>query len=172
MKSQFTSICSLYEYKCFCVVEKYLTTLIFRRDNKTHIYQKFRINISEWKTEYLMRILLGVDDDTVILRENSLDLEKERIIIERIKNELDADDVIVEHGLALIMIVGEGMRHNVGTTARASKALSSVGINIEMINQGSSEVSIVFGIKARDEHKAVNALYNAFFAPWLVGVSR
>ena len=106
----------------------------------------------------------GIDDITVILRENQLDEEKEQKIVARIYQELQADKVEVEHDLSLLMIVGEGMRHNVGTTARASQALAEAGVNIEMINQGSSEVSMMFGIKAVQEKKAVQALYNAFFA--------
>ncbi|MBD3108787.1 aspartate kinase [Bacillus sp. AGMB 02131] len=105
----------------------------------------------------------GIDDITVILRENQMDEEKEANIVARIYGELQADKVEVEHGLSLLMIVGEGMRHNVGTTARASQALAEAGVNIEMINQGSSEVSMMFGIKAVHEKKAVQALYNAFF---------
>ena len=105
----------------------------------------------------------GIDDLTVILRQNQIDHEREQIIIERIKNELDADEVKVEHNLSLIMIVGEGMRSNVGTMARASRALADKGINIEMINQGSSEVSMMFGVKEAQEKLAVQALYEAFF---------
>lgn len=105
----------------------------------------------------------GIDDITVILRENQMDEAKEEKIVARIYEELQADKVKVEHGLSLLMIVGEGMRHNVGTTARASLALAEAGVNIEMINQGSSEVSMMFGIKAIHEKKAVQALYNAFF---------
>lgn len=105
----------------------------------------------------------GIDDITVILRENQMDEAKEAKIVSRIYEELQADKVEVEHGLSLLMIVGEGMRHNVGTTARASLALAEAGVNIEMINQGSSEVSMMFGIKAIQEKKAVQALYNAFF---------
>ena len=100
---------------------------------------------------------------TVILRENQLDADKEAKVVARIYEELHADKVEVEHGLALLMLVGEGMRHNVGTTARASQALADAGVNIEMINQGSSEVSMMFGIKAVNEKKAVQALYNKFF---------
>ena len=80
----------------------------------------------------------GIDDMTVILRENQLDADKEAKVVARIYEELHADKVEVEHGLALLMLVGEGMRHNVGTTARASQALADAGVNIEMINQGSS----------------------------------
>ncbi|HEY2421180.1 MAG TPA: aspartate kinase [Neobacillus sp.] len=105
----------------------------------------------------------GIDDVSVILRENQLSLVKEKKIKERIETELLADEVKFEHGLALIMVVGEGMRRNVGTMARASKALARAKINIEMINQGSSEVSMMFGVKELEEKKAVQALYEEFF---------
>ncbi len=105
----------------------------------------------------------GIDDITVILREKQMDAEKEAVIVKRIYDELQADSVEVQHGLSLLMLVGEGMRHNVGTTARASQALADAGVNIEMISQGSSEVSMMFGIKAVQEETAVRALYDAFF---------
>ncbi|WP_066295295.1 aspartate kinase [Bacillus sp. FJAT-29937] len=106
----------------------------------------------------------GIDDISIILRENQFTPGMEEKIIDRIKTELDADEVVIEHSLALIMVVGEGMRHNIGTTARASKALAKAGVNIEMINQGSSEVSMMFGVKEVDEKRAVQALYDEFFA--------
>ncbi|WP_226669909.1 aspartate kinase [Metabacillus litoralis] len=105
----------------------------------------------------------GIDDVTVILRQKQMSIEVEKQITERIMTELQADEVIIEHDLVLIMVVGEGMRHNVGTTARASKALADAGVNIEMINQGSSEVSMMFGVKEPQEKRAVQALYNEFF---------
>lgn len=105
----------------------------------------------------------GIDDVTVILRQKQMTKKVEEKIIERIMTELQADEVIIEHDLVLIMVVGEGMRHNVGTTARASKALADAGVNIEMINQGSSEVSMMFGVKEPQEKHAVQALYNEFF---------
>jgi len=110
----------------------------------------------------------GIDDITIIFRQNQMDQDLEETILARIKEELQADEVIIEHDLSLIMIVGEGMRHNVGTTARATKALAVAGVNIEMINQGSSEVSMMFGIKEVDERLAVQALYNEFFVPVVV----
>jgi aspartate kinase len=106
----------------------------------------------------------GIDDVSVILRESQFDLELENEIKWRIETELHADEVKIEHSLALIMVVGEGMRHNVGTMARAAKALAKAKVNIEMINQGSSEVSMMFGVKEVDEKRAVQALYEEFFA--------
>ncbi|MEC3616447.1 aspartate kinase [Bacillus stercoris] len=110
----------------------------------------------------------GIDDMTIILRQGQMDAATERSVIKRIEEDLHADEVIVEHHLALIMVVGEAMRHNVGTTARAAKALSEAKVNIEMINQGSSEVSMMFGVKEAEERKAVQALYQEFFAGVLI----
>lgn len=105
----------------------------------------------------------GIDDVSVILRENQLGPDTEKEIKKRIETELHADEVKIEHGIALIMVVGEGMRRNVGTMARASKALAMAKVNIEMINQGSSEVSMMFGVKEVEEKRAVQALYDEFF---------
>lgn len=106
----------------------------------------------------------GIDDVSVILRQSQFDQELENEIKWRIETELHTDEVKIEHSLALIMVVGEGMRHNVGTMARAAKALAKAKVNIEMINQGSSEVSMMFGVKEVDEKRAVQALYEEFFA--------
>lgn len=105
----------------------------------------------------------GIDNISVILREDSLDPVKEARITERIYKELGADEVSVERELALIMIVGEWMRENIGVAARATAAFSAAKVNLEMINQGSSEVSMMFGVKARDAERAVQALYQAYF---------
>lgn len=106
----------------------------------------------------------GIDDISVILRDDQMNQYLEEDIINKIKEELHPDDVKIEHGFSLIMIVGEGMRRNIGLTSRAAKAFAKAGVNIEMINQGSSEVSLMFGVKEEDEKKAVQALYEEFFA--------
>ncbi|MGG4489245.1 aspartate kinase [Metabacillus idriensis] len=105
----------------------------------------------------------GIDDLSIILRQKQMNPETEKLILERIRTDLKPDEVTVEHNLSLIMMVGEGMRHNIGTAARASKALAEARVNIEMINQGSSEVSMMFGVKEAQEKKAVQALYEEFF---------
>ena len=62
------------------------------------------------------------------------------------------------------------MQSHAGVAAKMFSALSRAGINIEMMNQGSSEISIMFGVKADDREKAVRSLYRAFFAPPAQGV--
>ncbi|ERI04276.1 aspartate kinase [Aneurinibacillus aneurinilyticus] len=106
----------------------------------------------------------GIDDISVILKDDKIDDEVERRITERVRTELAVDDIVFERDMSMIMLVGEGMRHNVGTTARAASALARAHVNIEMINQGSSEVSMMFAVKAVDEQKAVRAIYEEFFS--------
>lgn len=105
----------------------------------------------------------GIDNISIVVEEKQLDKVNEERLIKRIKDELKVDDITIERGLSLVMIVGEGMMRTVGISARATNALAKAGVNIEMINQGSSEVSMMFGIKAVDNIKAVKALYSEFF---------
>ncbi|UOQ85958.1 aspartate kinase [Gracilibacillus salinarum] len=105
----------------------------------------------------------GIDDISVIIRESNITSEKEERVIARIKEELDPDTVSVERDLALIMVVGEGMDSTVGLADKATHAFHQAKVNIEMMNQGSSEVSMMFGIKAEKVNESVRALYHMFF---------
>ncbi len=106
----------------------------------------------------------GIDNTSLILRERDFSTTRERHIVRRIRTELTPDKIEVERGLALVMIVGEGMHYTVGVAARATQALAGAGVNIEMLNQGSSEISMMFGVKAVHREQAVRALYRAFFS--------
>jgi aspartate kinase len=103
----------------------------------------------------------GIDNMSVLLRSTHFTPEKEEQVLRRLQTELGTDDATIEHGLSLIMIVGEGMRYAVGIAARACSALADAGVNIEMINQGSSEISIMFGVKEVDRKQAIQALGRA-----------
>jgi len=106
----------------------------------------------------------GIDSMSVILRRAALTPKKEEHVLNRIREELRPDDVNIEHDLALIMVVGEGMRYAVGIAAKACAALANSGVNLEMINQGSSEISIMFGVKEMDHRAAVEALGGALLS--------
>lgn len=105
----------------------------------------------------------GIDDISVIIRQDQLTEAIEAELIEKLYSELNCDEVKIKHNLSMIVVVGEGMKSHLGIAANASKALADAGINLEMINQGSSEVSIIFGIDSKQEKKAIHALYYAFF---------
>ena len=106
----------------------------------------------------------GVDNISVILDQGQLKPEAVNTIIRTIHDQLHPDEIRTEFGIALVSVVGEGLIHKIGVMAQAATALSRAGVNIKMVNQGSSEISIIFGIDASDEKKAVNALYDEFFA--------
>jgi len=106
----------------------------------------------------------GIDDISIIIHEDQLDNNKEFTIMNRISNELQPDIVRIHRDLALIMIVGEGMKETIGMAQMATTALGEAKVNLEMINQGSSEVSMMFGIKSNGLHRAIKSLYNTFFA--------
>ena len=105
----------------------------------------------------------GVDNISVILDQSQLKPEMANTIIRAIERELKPDEIRTEFGIALVAVVGEGLIHKIGVLASAAKALSKAGVNIKMVNQGSSEISMIFGIDSSDEGKAVNALYQEFF---------
>jgi len=105
----------------------------------------------------------GVDTISVILDQSQLKPETVNTIIRTIEIQLKPDDIRTEFGIALLAVVGEGLLHKIGVLAQAAGALSRAGVNIKIANQGSSEISIIFGVDAADEKKALNALYEEFF---------
>ncbi len=105
----------------------------------------------------------GIDNMSIILASANISDEKEEQVLNRIKTELKPDDISVEHGLALLMVVGEGMHYTPGMAAKATQAMSDAGVNLEMLNQGASEISMMFAVKDADRENAVRALGSAFF---------
>ena len=105
----------------------------------------------------------GIDDLSIILRDRELTPIKEEEILRQLSQKLEVDHAEIEHDLSIIMIVGEKMKSHIGLTATATKALSDNHINIQMISQGSSEVSIMIVINSEQEKAAIKALYKAFF---------
>ncbi len=69
----------------------------------------------------------------------------------------------IEQDLAVVAIVGEGMRYLPGISGRLFQALGKNGVNVVAIAQGSSELNISVVVPAADETKALNAIHDAFF---------
>jgi len=105
----------------------------------------------------------GIDSLSIILRKELFTPDKEKIITDRLIHELGIESVSVSRNLAIVMIVGEAMARTVGVTARAATALSKAGVNLEIINQGSSEISVMFGVREEYCNYAVKELYKEFF---------
>ena len=103
----------------------------------------------------------GIDNMSIVVSTSTLEDRREKII-NTIKRNVKADTVTIEDQLALIAIVGRAMVKAKGTAARVFDAISNAGINIRMIDQGSSEISIIVGIEEHDFEKALDAIYREF----------
>ena len=103
----------------------------------------------------------GIDTMSVIVATADIEPIKEKIIAS-LNRTLKPDSVTVDDGLALIAVVGRGMVKAKGTAARVFSAVSGAGVNIRMIDQGSSELNIILGVEERDFEDTLKAIYNEF----------
>lgn len=103
----------------------------------------------------------GIDTMTVYVHQSEFE-EKEQSVIAGIHRAVEPDTVELEADLALIAVVGRGMRSNRGTAGRVFSALAHARVNIKMIDQGSSEWNIIIGVKNDDFERAIRAIYDIF----------
>ena len=103
----------------------------------------------------------GIDTMCVVVHEKELNPHRDDVI-RRICELVNPDQVTVHDHLALIATVGRGMVRNFGTAARLFTAISSQGISIRTIDQGSSELNIIVGVDEDDFENAVKAIYDTF----------
>lgn len=103
----------------------------------------------------------GIDTMTVFVHQDEFQA-KEQAVISGIHRSVHPDIIDLESDLALIAVVGRGMKANRGTAARIFAALSHAKINVKMIDQGSSELNIIIGIHNDDFENAIRAIYDIF----------
>ena len=103
----------------------------------------------------------GIDTMTIVVHEDEF-LHKEQSVVSAIHRMTSPDSIEIESNLALIAVVGRGMRSASGTAARLFTALANAHINIRMIDQGSSELNIIVGVENKDFEEAIKAIYGAF----------
>lgn len=103
----------------------------------------------------------GIDTMTVFVHQTEFEND-EQMVLSGIHKAVDPDSIELETDLALIAVVGRGMKATRGTAARIFAALSHVNINVKMIDQGSSELNIIIGVRSEDFEDAIEAIYNIF----------
>ena len=103
----------------------------------------------------------GIDTMTIFVHQDEFE-EKEQKVIAGIHRAVEPDTVELESDLALIAVVGRGMRATRGTSGRIFSALAHANVNVKMIDQGSSELNIIIGVRNHDFETAVNAIYDIF----------
>lgn len=103
----------------------------------------------------------GIDTMTVFVHQSEF-AEKEQSVLAKIHKAVKPDFVDLESDLALIAVVGRGMRQTRGTAGRIFSALAHANVNVKMIDQGSSELNIIIGVKNDDFEAAIKAIYDIF----------
>ncbi len=103
----------------------------------------------------------GIDTMTIFVHQDEFE-EKEQKVIAGIHRAVSPDVLELESDLALIAVVGRGMRATRGTSGRIFSALAHANVNVKMIDQGSSELNIIIGVRNHDFHAAIQAIYDIF----------
>lgn len=103
----------------------------------------------------------GIDTFTVYVHQDEFE-QKEQQVIAGLHRAVQPDSIDLESDLALIAVVGRGMRRTRGTAGRIFSALAHAHVNVKMIDQGSSELNIIIGVENRDFETAIRAIYDIF----------
>ena len=103
----------------------------------------------------------GIDTMSVFVQQFDFE-EKEQKILAGLHRNVDPDFLEIHSNIALIAVVGRGMKSTEGTAGKLFTALAKEDINIRMIDQGSSELNIIIGVNEKDFEKAIKAIYHAF----------
>lgn len=103
----------------------------------------------------------GIDTMTVFVHQDEF-MDKEQKVVSAIHRLADPDCVEIEADLALIAVVGRGMKSTRGTAGRIFSALAHANVNVKMIDQGSSELNIIIGVANDDFETAIKAIYDIF----------
>lgn len=102
----------------------------------------------------------GIDSMTVVF--SAVDDKTSNALLQAVKKEVNPDHIHLTRDVALIAIVGHGMKARPGTAARAINRLSNANINLRMIDQGASEINIILGVSDADFERALVALNGEF----------
>ncbi len=103
----------------------------------------------------------GIDTMTIFVHQSEFE-EFEQSVIAGIHRAVEPDFVEMESDLALVAVVGRGMKATRGTAGRIFSALAHARVNVKMIDQGSSELNIIIGVKNADFETAIRAIYDIF----------
>lgn len=103
----------------------------------------------------------GIDTLTVFVHQDEF-MHKEQKVVAALHRLAEPDSIEIESDLALVAVVGRGMKSTRGTAGRIFSALAHNNINVKMIDQGSSELNIIIGVTNDDFENAIRAIYDIF----------
>jgi len=149
-----------------------ITGIAGRKDFTIIALQKFYMNSEVGYVRRILSILemyditfenipSGIDTVSIVIDSNKLNGKLEKVLSE-IDRSCSPDSINVFKNIAMIAVVGQNMAFTAGVAGRVFTALGNAGVNIRVIDQGSSEINIIIGVNDNDLEKAIIALYEAF----------
>ena len=105
----------------------------------------------------------GIDTMSFVIESGQLEGGLLDTVCEEIRAAVAPDRMNVFSDVALIAVVGHGMSRNVGVAARLFAAIARTGVNVRMIDQGSSELNIIVGVDNENYERTMRAVYEEFF---------
>jgi aspartate kinase len=148
-----TGIAGNKDFSVIAVYKNMMSTEVGFIRKLLSIFEEYRIPIEH--------IPSGVDTVSIVLAKKYLE-DRLPEIIEEFDRKLRPDSVEVFEDMALVATVGKGMAKRPGVSAALFSALYEAGVNIRMIDQGSSEMNIIVGVENKDFETAIRAIYKAF----------
>ncbi|MBR2812930.1 MAG: aspartate kinase [Solobacterium sp.] len=150
-----TGITGRKDYTCITLIKSHSSAEVGFLRRLLSIFEDFRVSIES--------VPVTVDTFSVIMASRAVD-NCLYDIVARIKKELAPDDMKIEDHIALVAVVGRGMKAVPGASGRFLSEFGRNHINIKIINQTADELSIVVGVENRDFEKAIHCIYDKFIA--------
>ena len=143
--------------------KKGFSTLTIEKDsmNSTVGFVRQVLEILEDNELSFEHLPSGIDNMSLVIKTEALEPHKEKLL-NSMNRIIKPDSLTLEDGLALISVVGRGMVKVKGTAAKVFSAVYEAGINIKMIDQGSSDINIIIGVEEGDFEAALKAIYAKF----------
>ena len=143
--------------------KKGFTVLTLEKDmmNEEIGFGRRLLNVLEKNGMSFEHLPSGIDTMSVVVNDHELE-GKEDVIISELMSSTMPDSISIEKNIALIAVVGRGMKNAKGTAASVFRALADEDINIRMIDQGSSELNIIVGVDNSDFEKSIKTIYSKF----------
>ncbi|MEZ9594646.1 bifunctional aspartate kinase/homoserine dehydrogenase I [Shewanella sp. 10N.261.52.F9] len=112
--------------------------------------------ITQSSSEYSISFCVATED--AAKAKSALELEFEL----ELKSDI-LEPIEMRHHLAIVSLIGDGMRTHKGVAAKFFQALAQATVNIVAIAQGSSERSISAVVEQRKTKHAISACHQSFF---------
>ncbi len=119
------------------------------------------LSVLEYENISFEHVPSGIDTLSVVISDEYVQNKMQRILA-KLQESINADNIEIHSGLSLIAVVGHGMSSRLGSAARVFDALAEYGVQVRMIDLGSSELNLIVGVNTTDYEKAINAIYHEF----------